>query len=194
MQSLDAFCETLIPPLPVPSFSEEIHVDKQEAIRSFYKASGSQSPVPDEVSLSNSLSLISTMTFPMHSKNMCMSVCRIVKILREWSVDHMIPLYESPEYQYAMDAVCKRIGVTEHCAEEGFQNQILRRGCQKLGLKVGFVPRNCTEEHYCGSCCYECRTGEKGPIPHWGAVILSGCRAEIFILEKTDTKGNAWEL
>jgi long-chain-alcohol oxidase len=106
----------------------------------------------------------------------------------------MIPLYESPEYQYAMDAVCKRIGVTEHCAEEGFQNQILRRGCQKLGLKVGFVPRNCTEEHYCGSCCYECRTGEKGPIPHWGAVILSGCRAEIFILEKTDTKGNAWEL
>ncbi|KAL9397877.1 hypothetical protein Peur_012130 [Populus x canadensis] len=49
MQSLDAFCETLIPPLPAPSFSEEIPVDKQEAIRSFYKASGSQSPVPDEV-------------------------------------------------------------------------------------------------------------------------------------------------
>jgi len=34
----------------------------------------------------------------------------------------------------------------------------------------------------------------KGPIPHGGAVILSGCRAEKFILEKTDTKGNAWEL
>jgi hypothetical protein len=34
----------------------------------------------------------------------------------------------------------------------------------------------------------------KGPIPHCGAVILSECRAEIFILEKTDTKGNAWEL
>lgn len=63
MQSLAAFCETLIPPLPVPSFSEEIPVDKQEANRSFYK---------------RSLSLISTMTFPMHSKNRCMSVYRIV--------------------------------------------------------------------------------------------------------------------
>ncbi|KAL3604564.1 hypothetical protein D5086_005423 [Populus alba] len=46
MQSLAAFCETLIPPLP--AFSEEIPVDKQEAIRSFYKASESQSPVTDE--------------------------------------------------------------------------------------------------------------------------------------------------
>ncbi|KAJ6941511.1 hypothetical protein NC651_007326 [Populus alba x Populus x berolinensis] len=56
MQSLAAFCETLIPPLPVPSFSEEIPVDKQEAIRSFYKASGPQySPVPDEIGYASAL-------------------------------------------------------------------------------------------------------------------------------------------
>nr|TKS07332.1 long-chain-alcohol oxidase FAO2 [Populus alba] len=87
-------------------------------------------------------------------------------VLREWSVDHMIPLYGSPEYQYAMDAVCKRIGVTEHCTEEGFQNQVLRRG------------RNLN------------RREERDPIPHGGAVILTGCRAEKFILEnkKTDSK------
>ncbi|XP_078427837.1 long-chain-alcohol oxidase FAO2-like [Wolffia australiana] len=117
-------------------------------------------------------------------------------VMAEWAEERRLPLFGSPEYISAMEEVWKRIGVTENCLEESSQNKILRLGCDGLGLKVESVARNSPEGHFCGSCGLGCPTGEKRATDkNWlvdavnhNAVILSGCKAEKFLLQKNNNK------
>lgn len=105
-------------------------------------------------------------------------------VCKEWCEKHGLELFESELYREAMDVVCEKMGVQSEIEEEGFNNTILRRGCQELGYPVSTIPRNSPSDHYCGWCFMGCKDGrKKGTSETWlvdlvksgNGAILPGC-------------------
>ncbi|WZY68931.1 hypothetical protein YC2023_001171 [Brassica napus] len=107
-------------------------------------------------------------------------------VMKEWSEKSELEMFGSHLYREAMDVVCERMGVQCEFLEEGFNNEILRKGCENLGLPVKNIPRNAPSDHYCGFCCLGCKKGQKqGTSETWlvdlvesgNGLILPGCEA-----------------
>ncbi|XP_042034263.1 long-chain-alcohol oxidase FAO4A-like [Salvia splendens] len=107
-------------------------------------------------------------------------------VRKEWSENHGLELFSSKVYERALDVVSERIGVQSEFDEEGFNNMVLRKGCNNLGYNVETIPRNSAPDHNCGSCCLGCRDGKKkGVNETWlvdliesgNGAVLPGCEA-----------------
>ncbi|ONK58870.1 uncharacterized protein A4U43_C08F580 [Asparagus officinalis] len=65
-------------------------------------------------------------------------------------------------FDEALDVVCDKMGVQSDVDEEGFNNAVLRKGCEELGYHVSRVPCNAPADHYCGWCHLGgCKNGKK---------------------------------
>jgi len=119
-------------------------------------------------------------------------------VCKEWCEKHGLELFESELYQEAMEAVCEKMGVQSEIEEEGFNNAILRKGCQEMGYPVNNIPRNASADHYCGWCCLGCKDGKKkGTSETWlvdlvksgNGAILPSCTAMKVLHKKKKGSG-----
>ncbi|CAH2078542.1 unnamed protein product [Thlaspi arvense] len=118
-------------------------------------------------------------------------------VMKEWAEKSELKMFGSDLYREAMDVVCERMGVQCGFVEEGFSNEILRKGCEELGLPVKTIPRNSPSDHYCGFCCLGCKKGQKqGTSETWlvdsvesgNGLILPGCEAMEVLYESKSGK------
>ncbi|KAL0327682.1 UNVERIFIED_CONTAM: Long-chain-alcohol oxidase FAO4A [Sesamum angustifolium] len=121
-------------------------------------------------------------------------------VIREWSEKHELKLFESKIYHRALDVVCQKMGVQSEVEHEGFNNMILRKGCENLGYPVETVPRNTPSDHYCGWCCFGCKDGrKKGTSETWlvdlvqsgNGAILPACEALRVVTDESNGKKRA---
>ncbi|XP_050215231.1 long-chain-alcohol oxidase FAO4A [Mercurialis annua] len=119
-------------------------------------------------------------------------------VISEWSNGCDLEIFDSKLYREALDVVCEKLGVQSEIHDEGFNNAVLRKGCEELGFPVNTIPRNSSPDHYCGWCCLGCRDGKKkSTCETWllelvksnNGAILPGCEA-IQVLHKQKRGSN----
>ncbi|KAI3468504.1 hypothetical protein Pfo_025167 [Paulownia fortunei] len=118
-------------------------------------------------------------------------------VIKDWSENYKLEMFGSKLYEKALDVVCQKLGVQSEFEHEGFNNMILRKGCENLGYPVETIPRNAPSDHYCGSCCLGCKDGKKkGVTETWlvdlvesaNGAVLPDCEATKVIIHQKDRK------
>ncbi|KFY10153.1 hypothetical protein V492_05166 [Pseudogymnoascus sp. VKM F-4246] len=121
-------------------------------------------------------------------------------VRHEWAKDRNLPLFETAEFQDALDRVCDRMGVSTEHIEHSHGNQVLLEGARKLGYEAKAVPQNTGgHTHSCGRCGMGCGAGEKqGPNVCWlpdaaraGAQFIEGYQVERVLFENRGGKKTA---
>lgn len=117
-------------------------------------------------------------------------------VRKEWA--KTLPMFESEEFQEALDRVSDRMGVSDKHIRHNHGNQKLLEGARRMGYAAKAVPQNTNgNEHYCGHCALGCSGGEKqGPNVCWlpdaaraGAQFIEGLDVERVLLEKGKAVG-----
>lgn len=114
-------------------------------------------------------------------------------VLKDWRDIYGLEMFQTKFYKEALEVVRKKMGVQNEVDEEGFQNMILRKGCEELGYPLENIPRNSPTNHYCGWCSMGCKDGrKKGTNETWlvdlvksgNGAIIQECEALEVIHEK----------
>ncbi len=95
--------------------------------------------------------------------NWCAALRPPESVLQEWEREYGVSGYAGKEYQQALNAVSKRINVTEQWSQANAQNTRLAQGSEALSYAVKTIPRNvkgCNVDA-CGFCNFGCPQGAK---------------------------------
>ncbi|KAJ3072043.1 hypothetical protein HK102_006329, partial [Quaeritorhiza haematococci] len=83
-------------------------------------------------------------------------------VREEWSKRFGLDYFLTKDYSDAVDAVCRRLGVTTEGVKHNATNQILVDGCERLGYPSATIPQNTAGlDHDCGWCTFGCPYGRK---------------------------------
>lgn len=122
------------------------------------------------------------------------SVClRLQDFVRKEWADAGLPFFTSAEFDQCTERVWGYQGASTDRIRHNHRNQVLLKGCNKLGWKVNEAPQNTAgKEHYCGQCHLGCHSSTKrGPTQSWlpdaakaGAQFMEGFHVEKVLFDE----------
>ncbi|GAA5875929.1 hypothetical protein JCM8547_008351 [Rhodosporidiobolus lusitaniae] len=90
-------------------------------------------------------------------------------LCEDWAKKHSLPYFLSQAFNNSVEAVCKRMGVSDGNLAHNKPNSLVMAACEKLGFPVAAIPQNTDgTAHSCGTCGFGCVYGEKqGSAVSW---------------------------